>query len=57
MLALKDLYNSLDSDNFEVRGAGNMALNADLRSGYVMNSRITGVEDADVLLLVGTDLK
>jgi NADH dehydrogenase (ubiquinone) Fe-S protein 1 len=56
-LALKDLYNSLDSDNFEIRNSGNMSINADLRPGYIMNSRITGVEDADVLLLVGSDLK
>jgi len=56
-LALKDLYNSLDSDNFEIRNTGNLALNPDLRSGYIMNSRITGVEDADALLLIGTDLK
>ena len=57
LVALKDLYNVLNSDNFEVRTKENLPLNTDFRSSYIMNSRIVGVEDADVLLLVGTDLK
>jgi NADH dehydrogenase (ubiquinone) Fe-S protein 1 len=35
----------------------NLKVQPDFRSSYIMNSRIVGVEDADVLLLVGTDLK
>jgi len=54
---LKDLYNNLNSDNFEIRGTGNLAVNTDFRSDYIMNSTISGIEEADVLLLVGTDLK
>jgi len=30
-------------------------VNSDFRSGYLMNSRISGVDEADVLLLVGTN--
>lgn len=32
-------------------------MNADFRANYLMNSKITGVEDADVLLLVGCNPK
>ena len=56
-MALKDLYNRLDSDNFEIRQRGNLALSHDFRSNYIMNSRLQGVEEADVLLLVGTNPK
>lgn len=34
-----------------------MQLSGDLRANYLMNSRIQGVEDADVLLLVGCNPK
>lgn len=57
LVALKDLFNRLDSENFEVRTRDNLALSADFRSSYIMNSRIIGVEDADVLLIIGSDLK
>ena len=32
-----------------------MKIDPILRSGYLMNSRLRGVEDADLLLLVGTN--
>lgn len=51
--ALKDFLNRLDVDNFEVRQTGNLKVSPDFRANYLMNSRITGVEEADVLLLVG----
>jgi NADH dehydrogenase (ubiquinone) Fe-S protein 1 len=57
IVAFKDLLNRLDCDNFELRSSGVPLMNADLRSYYLMNSRITGVEEADVLLLVGTNPK
>lgn len=57
IVALKDLLNRFDCDNMELRTSGVPALNADFRSNYLMNSRIVGVEDADVLLLVGTNPK
>jgi len=56
LVALKDLLNKLGSEAlcteeiFPMDGAG-----TDLRSNYLLNSGITGVEDADVLLLVGTN--
>ncbi|KAM7280808.1 hypothetical protein ACFE04_007942 [Oxalis oulophora] len=53
MMALKDLLNRLGSNNVWCEGLSN-APNADLRSGYIMNSGIAGLENADVFLLVGT---
>ncbi|XP_063286148.1 NADH-ubiquinone oxidoreductase 75 kDa subunit, mitochondrial [Pelobates fuscus] len=56
LIALKDLLNRLNSDVlcteevFPNTGAG-----TDLRSNYLLNSRINGVEEADFLLLVGTN--
>ncbi|XP_073397982.1 NADH-ubiquinone oxidoreductase 75 kDa subunit, mitochondrial [Dendrobates tinctorius] len=56
LIALKDLLNRLNSDSlcteevFPNSGAG-----SDLRSNYLLNSRIAGVEEADVLLLIGTN--
>ena len=34
-----------------------MKIDPSLRSGYLMNSRLRGVEDADLLLLIGTNPK
>ncbi|XP_060112854.1 NADH-ubiquinone oxidoreductase 75 kDa subunit, mitochondrial [Heteronotia binoei] len=56
LVALKDLLNRVNSDNlcteevFPTAGAG-----TDLRSSYLLNTTIAGVEEADVLLLVGTN--
>uniref|UniRef100_A0A671MCH9 NADH-ubiquinone oxidoreductase 75 kDa subunit, mitochondrial n=1 Tax=Sinocyclocheilus anshuiensis TaxID=1608454 RepID=A0A671MCH9_9TELE len=56
LVALKDLLNRLDSDTlcteeiFPMAGAG-----TDLRSNYLLNSRITGIEECDLMLLVGTN--
>lgn len=56
MVALKDLMNKLGSEtvcteqSFPLSGSG-----TDLRSNYVMNSSIQGVEEADLILLVGTN--
>lgn len=56
LIALKDLLNRLNSDTlcteeiFPNYGAG-----TDLRSNYLLNSRISGVEEADLLLLIGTN--
>ncbi|KAL4608921.1 NADH-ubiquinone oxidoreductase 75 kDa subunit, mitochondrial isoform X2, partial [Arapaima gigas] len=56
LVALKDLLNQLNSDNlcteevFPMAGAG-----TDLRSNYLLNTRISGIEEADLLLLVGTN--
>ncbi|NWV87709.1 NDUS1 oxidoreductase, partial [Machaerirhynchus nigripectus] len=56
LVALKDLLNRVDCDTlcteeiFPTAGAG-----TDLRSNYLLNTKIAGVEEADVLLLVGTN--
>ncbi|OBS59537.1 hypothetical protein A6R68_09340 [Neotoma lepida] len=56
LVALKDLLNKVDSDNlcteeiFPTEGAG-----TDLRSSYLLNATIAGVEEADVVLLIGTN--
>ncbi len=54
MLALKDLFGTLGADRIEARQDG-AALDASVRAGYIMNSGIAGIEDADYLLLVGCD--
>lgn len=56
LVALKDLANALESENVGVdspRGFDPQAV--DVRSNYLFNSSLFGVEDADVLLLVGTN--
>uniref|UniRef100_A0A3Q3N6P8 NADH-ubiquinone oxidoreductase 75 kDa subunit, mitochondrial n=1 Tax=Mastacembelus armatus TaxID=205130 RepID=A0A3Q3N6P8_9TELE len=56
LVSLKDLLNRLNSENlcteevFPMSGAG-----TDLRSNYLLNSRIAGIEDCDLLLLIGTN--
>lgn len=56
LVTLKDLLNRLNSENlcteelFPMAGAG-----SDLRSNYLLNSRIAGIEECDLLLLVGTN--
>ncbi|KAK9082588.1 hypothetical protein Scep_029059 [Stephania cephalantha] len=53
MIALKDFLNRMGSNNVWCEGNG-VRPNADLRSGYLLNSSISGLEKADVFLLVGT---
>lgn len=58
MVALKDLFNRIGSENLAIdapNGSKPLAINADFRSNYVLNSTIAGVEEADVVLLVGTN--
>uniref|UniRef100_A0A8C5BAR2 NADH-ubiquinone oxidoreductase 75 kDa subunit, mitochondrial n=1 Tax=Gadus morhua TaxID=8049 RepID=A0A8C5BAR2_GADMO len=56
LVALKDMLNRLNSDTlcteevFPMEGAG-----SDLRSNYLLNTGIAGIEEADLLLLVGTN--
>ncbi|KAM9342185.1 NADH-ubiquinone oxidoreductase 75 kDa subunit, mitochondrial-like isoform 1-T1 [Pholidichthys leucotaenia] len=56
LISLKDLLNRLNSNNlcteetFPMAGAG-----SDLRSNYLLNTGIVGIEEADLLLLVGTN--
>jgi NADH dehydrogenase (ubiquinone) Fe-S protein 1 len=54
LVAFKDLMNRLGSENVECRQDG-AQVNADLRSNYVMNSGISGIEQADAIVLVGSN--
>ncbi|KAL7143825.1 hypothetical protein ABFS83_08G217100 [Erythranthe nasuta] len=53
MIALKDFLNRMGSNNIWCEG-NSPNPNADLRSGYIMNTGISGLEKADLFLLVGT---
>ncbi|KAI0301354.1 NADH-ubiquinone oxidoreductase [Russula brevipes] len=58
LVALKDLVNRLGSDNTALDQAGGSAppvAGIDVRSNYLFNTTIPGVEQADAILLVGTN--
>ncbi|GLV43195.1 NADH dehydrogenase (ubiquinone) 75 kDa subunit [Carabus blaptoides fortunei] len=56
LISLKDMLNRLGSEalhtehTFPMSGSG-----TDLRSSYLLNNRIMGIEDADLVLLIGTN--
>ncbi len=54
MLALKTLMKGLGSPNMDCRQDG-AALNPKVRSSYLFNSGIAGIEEADVILLAGSN--
>ncbi|KAL8740798.1 MAG: hypothetical protein Q9190_006534 [Brigantiaea leucoxantha] len=58
LVAMKDLANRLGSDNLALdqpQGSQPIAHGVDIRSNYTFNSKIYGVEEADAILLVGTN--
>ena len=58
LVAMKDLANKLGSDNLALdqpQGSQPVAHGIDIRSNYLFNSKIYGVEEADVILLVCTN--
>lgn len=58
LVAMKDLANKLGSDNLALdqpQGGQPIAHGIDVRSNYLFNSKIYGVEEADVILLVNTN--
>ncbi|KAF2711164.1 NADH-quinone oxidoreductase [Pleomassaria siparia CBS 279.74] len=58
LVAMKDLANKLGSENLALDQPGGsepIAHGIDVRSNYAFNSKIYGVEEADVILLVGTN--
>lgn len=58
LVALKDLANRLGSDNLALdqpQGSQPLAHGIDIRSNYLFNSKIFGVEEADAILLVATN--
>jgi len=54
MFALKSLMTSLGSPNIDCRQDGS-AVGEGSRSGYLFNSGVAGIEQADAILLVGTN--
>jgi len=54
MFALKDLFSALGSPNLDCRQDG-ATYDVSQRAGYVMNSGIAGIEQADCILLIGTN--
>ncbi len=54
MVALKDLMTALGSGNMDCRQDG-ARLDADDRGSYLFNTTIAGIEEADLVLLVGTN--
>ncbi|XP_026746330.1 NADH-ubiquinone oxidoreductase 75 kDa subunit, mitochondrial [Trichoplusia ni] len=58
LVALKDLVNRLGSENtcteqfFPLEGAG-----IDFRSSYLFNTKIANIEEADLILLIGTNVR
>lgn len=60
MIALKDLLNKLGSENLALDqpfGDQPIAHGIDVRSNYLFNSTIVGVEEADVILIVGCNTR
>jgi NADH dehydrogenase (ubiquinone) Fe-S protein 1 len=58
LVAMKDLANKLGSENLALDQPGGsepIAHGIDIRSNYAFNSRIWGVEEADAILLIGTN--
>ncbi|KAJ2831970.1 ndufs1 NADH-ubiquinone oxidoreductase subunit [Coemansia furcata] len=57
LVALKDLLNAAGCERLAVdaRSGGGAAEPADVRSAYTFNATLAGVEDADAVLLVGTN--
>src|SRR2546425_671294 len=58
MVAMKDLANRLGSDNLALdmpSGGRPMAHGIDVRSAYLFNSTIAGIEEADRMLIVGSN--
>ena len=51
---VQDLFNRLGSGNLYVEG-GFPNLDADVRSNYIMNTTLLGVEKADAILLIGSN--
>ncbi|WP_445376475.1 NADH-quinone oxidoreductase subunit NuoG [Niveispirillum fermenti] len=53
-VALKDLLTALGSANLDCRQDG-ASFDTSARAGYVFNSTIAGIENADAVLLIGTN--
>jgi len=54
MTAVKDLLESLGSTNLDCRQEGSV-MDPSVRASYIFNTTIAGIEDADALLIVGSN--
>jgi len=54
MVALKDLMQGLGSENLDCRQDG-ARIDASVRASYLFNSTIAGIDQADAILLIGTN--
>jgi NADH-quinone oxidoreductase subunit G len=54
MIALKDLMTALGSPNIDCRQDG-ARIGDGARAGYLFNTTIAGIDDADAILLIGTN--
>jgi len=54
MFAMKKLMDNLGSGNYDCRADGAQNTNKE-RASYIFNSKIEGIEDADLCLLIGTN--
>ncbi|KAJ3073277.1 hypothetical protein HDU98_001895 [Podochytrium sp. JEL0797] len=56
LVALKDLFNKHGSENVRLESSAIAPVGlSDFRASYVVNSALNGVEEADVILLIGTN--
>ena len=58
LVAMKDLANRLNSENLALDqpgGSAPIAHGVDVRANYLFNSKIFGIEDADAILLIGSN--
>ena len=58
LVAMKDLANKLGSENLALdqpQGGEPIAHGIDIRANYTLNSKLYGVEEADAILLIGTN--
>jgi NADH dehydrogenase (ubiquinone) Fe-S protein 1 len=53
LVAMKDLLNRMGSENLYTEES--FPSSTDMRSSYILNSSITGIEEADLLLIVGSN--
>lgn len=56
IVAFRDLMHKLGCENLQFRRSG-AKLSPDFRGNYLFNSRVTGVDEADVMVIIGSALK
>lgn len=55
MVSLKDLVNRLNSENVTIDVPVTTIPSVDIRSNYIFNSTIEGIEEADQILIIGSN--